>query len=65
MEAGQDVEVRVFDVAGRRLRTSAGFADAGVPFLIPIEGGDLPSGVYLVQVIGQTFATTLAVTRIR
>ncbi len=65
VETGQNVEVRVFDAAGRRLRTETGFADAGVPFLIPIEGGDLPSGVYFVQVVGQTFTTTQAVTRIR
>lgn len=62
----QEVVVEVFDVLGRHVTTlydGSVEAHRSRPFVL--EGGDLPSGIYLIRVTGETFAATRRVTVLR
>ncbi|MGI9174236.1 MAG: T9SS type A sorting domain-containing protein [Rhodothermales bacterium] len=55
----QRVEVAVYDVLGRRVRTLfEGVAEAGAVETLTLDGDGLPSGTYLVRVSGADVRTT-------
>ncbi|MEO1478836.1 MAG: T9SS type A sorting domain-containing protein, partial [Bacteroidota bacterium] len=60
------VQAELFDVTGRRIRTLyAGTPAAGTPQTLRIDGGDLPTGLYIVRVTGRDFAHTQRVTLLK
>ncbi|MEL6702967.1 MAG: DVUA0089 family protein [Bacteroidota bacterium] len=60
------VQAELFDVTGRRIRTLyAGTPAAGTPQTLRIDGGDLPTGLYIVRVTGRDFAHTQKVTLLK
>jgi hypothetical protein len=59
----QAVEVAMYDMLGRRVQVLwSGEAVAGRMQEVRIDGIGLPSGVYLVRVVGNGFAETQRVT---
>ena len=63
---GQAVQVDLFDMLGRRVRTLyRGQAEAGQMQVVRIDGSSLPSGLYVVRVVGHTFVDTQQVTLLR
>jgi len=62
---GQHVRAEVFDALGRRVAVLAdGEVEAGTHALV-LEGAELPAGVYVVRVTGETFSATRRATRLR
>ncbi len=62
----QAVTVEVFTLLGQRVRTLfSGVMDAGETRTFLFEAGDLPSGIYLYRVQGQTFTATRQVTLLK
>lgn len=62
----QSIVAEVFDVAGRRVATlQDGVAQAGSPLALTLDGTDLPAGLYLVRVQGETFSATERVSLLR
>ena len=55
----QVVRVDLYDVLGRRVKVLyEGQPSAGQMHTIRIDGSNLPSGLYMVHVLGETFAET-------
>ena len=66
VEAAQAVTVDVVDLLGRRVATLFdGELAAGASQALTVSGDDLPSGVYLVRAVGETFSLTERVTLAR
>ena len=66
LRRAQHVRVALYDLTGRRVDTLfEGFLQAGTPHRFTIEGGDLPSGVYVYRVLGESFADSRAVVLMR
>ena len=66
VDAAQSVRADLYDVAGRRVAAVfEGPARPGVPVELRVEAGDLPAGVYVLRVTGETFeaARRLVLTR--
>lgn len=66
LEKAQHVSVRVYNVLGQEVATlfdGVMAADASRSFVL--DGADLPAGVYLYRVVGETFASTRQVTLVR
>ncbi|MEO1479770.1 MAG: T9SS type A sorting domain-containing protein [Bacteroidota bacterium] len=59
----QDVRVEVFNLMGQRVATLLdGAMEANVSTEVALDASDLPGGLYLVRVTGETFQTTRKVT---
>lgn len=57
VEAGDDVEVTLYNTLGQRVKTIfAGTLPANTPHLVEIEKGRLAGGLYFVQVRGSNFS---------
>jgi hypothetical protein len=64
-EAGP-VRVELYDGLGRRVRVLYdGLAPGGTDQEVALDGADLPSGVYLVRLVGETGTVTRRVLRVR
>ena len=63
--APQRVEVGLYDPLGRRARGFAAQLDADTRRSFSVDVGDLASGVYVLQVRGETFAESRAITVVR
>jgi hypothetical protein len=62
MEKDQDVQITVFDIVGRRVRTlHRGRLVSGSMHRFELDGRDLTSGIYIVQVTGESFSDNLRV----
>ena len=62
----QRVTATLYDVLGRSVRTlHDGTLAAGAEQTLTVAAGDLPSGVYVVRVAGEGFATTRTLTLVR
>lgn len=62
----QHVEVALYDMLGRQvLMLYTGRPTTGQMQVVHIDGHDLPSGLYLVRVVGETFAETQKVTLVK
>ena len=62
----QQVETAVYDVVGRRVATLFdGFMDAQTTRSMVFEAGGLPSGLYLIRIVGERFVTTQVVTLVK
>ena len=63
---GEQVTVSLFDVLGRRVRVLyAGSVEAGVMQEVRIDGSGLPSGLYVVRVVGERFVETQTVSLVK
>jgi hypothetical protein len=59
----QRVEVGLYDALGRKVRSVFnGAVQSGVRYEARLESSGLPSGLYLVRLVGDTFSTTRRVT---
>lgn len=66
VEAAQAVTVDIVDLLGRRVATLfKGEVAAGTSKQIAVSATDLPSGIYLVRAVGETFSLTERVTLAR
>ena len=66
VQRSQQVRVDLYDVLGRQVRVLyEGTPQAGQMHTVPIDGSDLPSGMYLVRVAGQSFVKTQTVTLLK
>ena len=55
----QEIRAEVYDALGRRVNTLlSGMVAADSPLAMNLEAGDLPNGVYIVRVIGETFTAS-------
>ncbi|PSQ80922.1 MAG: hypothetical protein BRD40_03825 [Bacteroidetes bacterium QS_1_65_9] len=62
----QNVEVALYDVLGQKVRTlHDGALEANSPHTLTVDGSSLASGVYLLQVRGDTFQATEKITLAR
>ena len=62
----QQVRVELYDMLGRRVKVLyVGEAPAGQLQVVRIDGSDLPSGLYVVRVVGKTFVKAQMVTLIK
>ena len=62
----QTVSVEVFNLLGQRVRTLfAGTLEANAPRTFTFDARDLPSGLYLYRVSGETFAATRQMTLLK
>lgn len=62
----QVVELALYDALGREVRSLyAGTAQAGTRIEAQINGEGLPSGLYLVRLVGESFSTTRRVTLLK
>ena len=66
VQRSQQVRVDLYDVLGRQVRVLyEGTPQAGQMHTVPIDGSDLPSGMYLVRVAGQSFVKAQTVTLLK
>ncbi len=66
VDAAQRVAVTLYDVLGRTVRVlHDGALAAGTPHTFTVEAGDLPSGLYVYRVVGESFAETRTLTLVR
>jgi hypothetical protein len=66
VQAPQRVQVWLVDAVGRRVASLLDTSmSGGESVVLTVEGTVLPSGVYFVHIVGETFEATTAVTRIR
>ncbi len=66
LERTQSVRIEVFDVLGRQVGVLyEGTLAAQTPHTFEISGRDLPSGLYLYRVTGETFAQTRSLTLLK
>ncbi len=66
VQQAQHVEVALFNTLGQQVQTLfTGMAEAGQMQQVTIDGSDLPSGMYLVRVVGERFAETQTVTLLK
>ena len=66
VQHSQQVRVDLYDVLGRQVRVLyEGTPQAGQMHTVPVDGSDLPSGMYLVRVAGQSFVKTQTVTLLK
>ena len=66
VQRSQPMRVELYDMLGRQVKVLyAGVASAGQMQVVLIDGGDLPSGMYVVRVTGASFVKTQTVTLIR
>lgn len=62
----QSVELALYDALGRKVRSLFnGAAEAGTRVEAQINGEGLPSGLYLVRLVGDNFSTTRRVTLLK
>ena len=62
----QQVQVAVYDVVGRRVAVlHDGLLEAQTTQALRFEAGSLPSGMYLVQVLGEYFVTSQTITLVK
>ena len=62
----QQVQVSVFDVVGRRVAVlHDGIIEAQTTQAFRFEAGSLPSGLYLVRVLGERFLTSHTITLVK
>lgn len=62
----QDVEVGLYNALGRKVRTLfTGRVQGQTRFETQIIGSGLPSGLYLVRLVGENFSTTRRVTLLK
>ena len=66
VETAQAVRAEVYDVSGRRVATLfAGTATPGADVLLTVDGAELPAGVYVIRVQGETFDASQRLTLTR
>ena len=66
MQQAQEVRVGLYDVLGREVAVLfEGALEGGEVAEVTIEGGGLPSGLYLYRAEGETFQATRQVTLIK
>ena len=66
VQTPQDVRVGLYDVLGREVAVLfEGALEAGQVAEVEIDGGGLPSGVYLYRAEGETFSATRQVTLLK
>ncbi len=66
VQQAQHVEVALFNTLGQQVQTLfTGMAEAGQMQQVTIDGSDLPSGLYLVRVVGERFAETQTITLLK
>ncbi len=66
VETTQPVRVALYNVLGQRVRTlHDGPVAAGTPLTLTVDGGALPSGVYVLRATGRAFSATQRVTVVR
>ena len=66
VRTSQQVEVAIYDMLGRQVRTLyQGRPPAGVTQILRFDGSSLQSGTYLVRVLGETFQRTQTVTLLK
>ncbi|MEO1633408.1 MAG: T9SS type A sorting domain-containing protein, partial [Bacteroidota bacterium] len=63
LTAPEPVRAEVYDLLGRRVATLLHGTTDGA--LLTVDGAGLPSGVYVVRVVGETFAETRRLTLAR
>lgn len=62
----QDVELGLYNALGRKVRTLyAGRVQGQTRFEAQVTGEGLPSGLYLVRLVGESFSTTRRVTLLK
>ncbi len=62
----QDVELGLYNALGRKVRTLfAGRVQGQTRFEAQVNGEGLPSGLYLVRLVGDSFSTTRRVTLLK
>ncbi len=62
----QDIEVGLYNALGRKVRTLfTGRVQGQTRFETQISGSGLPSGLYLVRLVGESFSTTRRVTLLK
>ncbi len=66
VQRSQQVRVDLFDMLGRQVQVLyEGTPQAGQMHTVPIDGSNLPSGMYLVRVAGLSFVKTQTVTLLK
>lgn len=66
LDAAQNVSIGVYNVLGQRVATlHEGTLAGGTTHTFRFEAGDLPGGVYLYRVNGETFSQTRQITLVR
>ncbi len=66
VQQAQHVDVGLYNTLGQRVQTLfTGMAESGRIQHVTINGSDLPSGMYLVRVVGERFAETQTVTLLK
>jgi Secretion system C-terminal sorting domain len=62
----QAVRIALYDVLGRQVRVLyAGDTSAGQMHTVRLDGRGLPSGTYLVRIVGERFVETQTVTLLK
>ncbi|MDX1440226.1 MAG: T9SS type A sorting domain-containing protein [Rubricoccaceae bacterium] len=62
----QDVELALYDALGRKVRSLYnGTVEAGTRVEAQVNGEGLPSGLYLIRLVGESFSTTRRVTLLK
>lgn len=65
VEQPQIIQVQLVDRVGRVVMRQERFVQGGDTSSIHISGSGLPSGVYFARIVGDTFAATRALTKVR